>query len=320
MNKKFTVLHTHGLGDFIYYIKGLQTQSKFPIKFIITQKSVAEFARYYFPNSEIKYVNGSFFSLFLELILNPGIFISHRLKSRYLRAINLFRGFFFLKSRKLFNVRKGLRSLEETIPRGHLARLGALHSLSLNENFSYQSQHINCLKYKNTEGILIHPGCGKNQSFKRWPTNNYFSLINKLIIHGIPVYITFGPDEQNLVSIYRGKFLSEKGVEIVANPTISKMVTLVGRVKLVLGSDNGISHLASLQDAPTISLFGPSNENKTRPINKNLIIVTSESRPNCSPCISRDNAKGCDSPICMSDISIDKVFNKILEVMSRREN
>jgi len=82
------------------------------------------------------------------------------------------------------------------------------------------------------------------------------------------------------------------------------------RADLVLGPDTGPLHLAAAAGAPVAALFGPTAPWRTGPFGDNHVILRQDLE--CSPCFQ----KTCPDPKCMTDLSVDIVFEAIKKKIS----
>jgi ADP-heptose:LPS heptosyltransferase len=196
------------------------------------------------------------------------------------------------------------------VPYGHLARRALYHSASA------KALHLLTLKFESTlptvqppiNGVLMHPGCGSAQSYKRWPIENYFDLIRIISERGIRCIVTFGPDEPDLYSAFSRLAGGNQNLALIQTPSFEKLASLLNSVRLVIASDSSIGHIAAFHAVETISLVGPSNPLKTMPLNSKLHVISAPIRPKCAPCITRNSGGGCGNPICMSTIPVGDVL------------
>jgi ADP-heptose:LPS heptosyltransferase len=68
-------------------------------------------------------------------------------------------------------------------------------------------------------------------------------------------------------------------------------------------------HIAAAFGVPVVAIFGPTNPVRTGPYGRNHAIVISDIE--CAPCYK----KNCKSVKCMDDISVERVYKAILEVI-----
>lgn len=112
-------------------------------------------------------------------------------------------------------------------------------------------------------GIIIHPGSGGK--FKNWPPDCYLDLANTLRKNNLQVSWCLGPAEDDFP-------LSppERSIRIESLPELAR---ILGSVRLYIGNDSGITHLAAAVGCPTIAIFGPTDPQKWAPVGKRVTIL-----------------------------------------------
>tara|TARA_Y100000034_G_scaffold86053_1_gene103153 strand:- start:262 stop:1173 length:912 start_codon:yes stop_codon:yes gene_type:complete len=164
--------------------------------------------------------------------------------------------------------------------------------------------------------IAIYPGSKHNWAMKRW--DKYDKLAEKfkhvVIVgtkgdiesHGHPTWIKNPWKWPKNVEFYHG--------------TLAEQAYTISQCDMFIGNDGGLSHVAAATGIPTFILFGPSSNIKNKPFTKKSWAISIDLP--CRPC---QFTKGTDgkqvfdggkstcplSMKCMSDMSVDYVFNKI---------
>ena len=166
--------------------------------------------------------------------------------------------------------------------------------------------------------IGIHTGTSENAPQRKWP---YFKeLIEKILLEtDCYIVLTAGPKEysecDNLINSlnvdekYKERIIVSKGI------SLKELPELIKRFVLYISNDTGPLHIAAAQGVFVIGLYGPNTPKLYGPYTKNCYVFY-KNLP-CSPCITNFNNKKttCKNPICMKKISVDEVFNKILECL-----
>ena len=150
-------------------------------------------------------------------------------------------------------------------------------------NFSPSLQLVNFAKKIELYDIpilAIYPGSGKNASFRRWPANNYVSLIKK-IKKKYTILIIGGMDEVELIPYFEGI----DGVYLtIGQFTLMELVWLFRNViDIFAGNDGGLLHIAESQSTPVVGIFGPALFQKWGSINPHSEAV--EYALPCRPCL-----------------------------------
>jgi ADP-heptose:LPS heptosyltransferase len=103
-----------------------------------------------------------------------------------------------------------------------------------------------------------------NWAAKVWPPDRFAELTRRVAGPGAPlanaqVFVTGGPGEEAqaqpvLDSVPKDRRIAAVGLDL---PTTAAVFS---RCQLFVGNDSGLMHLASAAGAPTVGLFGPSDE------------------------------------------------------------
>lgn len=112
-------------------------------------------------------------------------------------------------------------------------------------------------------------------------------------------------------------------------------IDLISVCNIFISGDTGPLHIAGALDVSTLAIFGPSNPELVKPLNKQegkTIRKFVWKKPVCSPCytpataIDRNNSKywrGDDfvcyvgTHVCMKDISVEEVFGVLEEMINK---
>jgi len=162
--------------------------------------------------------------------------------------------------------------------------------------------------------VVLHPGCGAKHTegarAREWPKENFIELGNILSrTYDVQVLITGGKDELKLSEEIACKM--ENKPLVLSDIDIGKFAALLKYCTLIISGDTGIMHLAAAVNIKTISLFGPSDENRWSPLGLMKKIVRNNSL-SCSPCqvFGIDKPK-CKEFNCMRSITLENVLNNI---------
>ena len=120
---------------------------------------------------------------------------------------------------------------------------------------------------------LLHPGAGWGA--KRWPAARYSEVAHALAGRGITPLVNHGPDEQGLAQeVTRASGGAAAGNAVQCS--VSELIALTRRSKLVIGGDTGPLHLAAALEIPIVALFGPTDPRRTGPFGTREIVLRSE--------------------------------------------
>jgi len=125
--------------------------------------------------------------------------------------------------------------------------------------------------------IVIFPGCGETEKFKRWPTKEWadFCILFAKQHPGYNVIIAGNTSDSILAEEIINKvncFDNSIIKNLCGQVTIPQIAGICKLAKFVIGGDNGGLHIANASGAKVIAIMGPTNSALTGPINPVLII------------------------------------------------
>lgn len=162
--------------------------------------------------------------------------------------------------------------------------------------------------------ILIHPFAGWKA--KEWNFNKYFKLLIEL--NRDYKIALIAPIKS--ISIDTADELIMQGIEIIQPQSIENLIEHIKTCSIFIGNDSGPIYIASLLGKPTISLYGPTNPEYSRPIGDNHHVVVQSIK--CSPeknkqyCFTVAGMFGCPSFECMNLLEYDDVYLKIKAIIN----
>lgn len=158
--------------------------------------------------------------------------------------------------------------------------------------------------------VAIFPGASIKE--RRWEVGRFRCLSELLLSFGIKVVVVGGKDD---VKFGEAICAGELGLNLAGLTTLAETAAVIRRSVLLLSGDSGILHIAVGLGVPTVSLFGPGRECKWAPRGDRHIVIN-KGLP-CSPCTIFGRTPPC--PInskCMSDITVDEVFNAVTVMLT----
>ncbi len=160
-------------------------------------------------------------------------------------------------------------------------------------------------KYYDSSGkVLLHPGSGSSR--KNWPLENFIRLNILLKKRGMFTTWVLGPAEHFMVNELKKRGLGDKEVHLIHD--LLDFLDLLKHAAGFIGNDSGLSHLSAFLGIPVISIFGPSDPKRWRPIGPLVKVVRSEI--DCQPCFETENAN-CESSECLYSILPERVDAEI---------
>jgi ADP-heptose:LPS heptosyltransferase len=113
--------------------------------------------------------------------------------------------------------------------------------------------------------IGIHLGAAN--LCNRWPHEKYAALADWLGGElGFKVLVFWGPKEEELGERFLGAVKTD--VATIRGLTLRQLAAVMARLRLVICNDTGMMHLAAAAGAPTFAVFGRSEPELWRPLNK----------------------------------------------------
>jgi heptosyltransferase-2 len=152
--------------------------------------------------------------------------------------------------------------------------------------------------------VALCPG-SINSRAKRWPTERYAALADRLIDELGAEVLLVGSNAEADVSLEVRRQMRSQPVVLTGETDLAALVATLSLVNLLVTNDTGPAHIASALGRPTLVIFGPTNPLTTRPFSPFGEIVRHP--PDCAPCMLRD------CPIdhrCMTAITPADVFER----------
>jgi len=102
-------------------------------------------------------------------------------------------------------------------------------------------------------------------------------------------------------------------VSLAGKTTLTEFLQLIRGCDLYVTNDTGTMHVAAARGAPTLALFGATDEQATRPLGPRVQLMIG--RADCRPCLLRH------CPIdhrCMTSVSVEEVFQAAHSILTQR--
>jgi ADP-heptose:LPS heptosyltransferase len=154
---------------------------------------------------------------------------------------------------------------------------------------------------------------------KTWPAERFSQLAVRLMQDGAPfaggkLLILGGPDDRRANEPLRRVLPRERWIDLTGQADLLTISAVLKHARLFVGNDSGLMHLAAAAGAPTLGLFGPSNDALYGPWGEATAVVRGSR--------GFDQIKAVDphlnQPVChMLDLSVDKVFGAAVELFDR---
>lgn len=113
-------------------------------------------------------------------------------------------------------------------------------------------------------------GPAANWTAKTWRLERFMELVQRLtspqgILPGAPIAIFGRDDERPHAQRLIESIPPERRIDLMGRIDLLTIAACLRRVALYVGNDSGLMHIAAAADAPTLGLFGPSQETHYAP-------------------------------------------------------
>lgn len=111
----------------------------------------------------------------------------------------------------------------------------------------------------------LHPGA--RYPSRRWPAERFAAVGDALAERGLQVVITGAAEESALArSVMR--HMRHPAADFTSRTTLGSLAALVGRARLVVCNDTGMSHVAAAVDAPSVVISSGADAQRWRPLDE----------------------------------------------------
>lgn len=179
------------------------------------------------------------------------------------------------------------------------------------------AQYIETFLQKNNikKLIAIHPGTSATAKSRRWPTDRFAKLADDLSERGYQIAFTGAEEEKPIVE----KILSQSNknhTNLVGQTTLSQLLELFKRAKLVISLDTGPLHLAASSGTPVLGLYGANTPVKWGPYGSQHRTIYHGPPTSCT---QQQYGRVCKHPegYHMQDITVQEVFNTALSMLKK---
>ncbi len=161
--------------------------------------------------------------------------------------------------------------------------------------------------------IIIGVALGARWASKRWPDNFFIDLIGQLTAK-VPncKIVLLGADDSLSCAANIIKSLKHQSiVSLVGKTTLTELIEIIHRCKLLICNDSGPMHIAAAADTPAFAFFGPTIPAKTGPYGSKHHIF--QRNLDCIGCLKRYCSK--ESILC-HELNIDEITTAICTAIS----
>ncbi len=202
-----------------------------------------------------------------------------------------------------------LDSVHEIDNYRNILRTAGIQPIGLLPTFESEKHDV----MENTPYAVFHlyPG-GSRAKQKSWSEGNWITLgIALYQKYHIQILFSGGKADHFAVETIV-KQLKKHGVvadNIAGKYSLEEMIGILEKARLVVSVDTGIMHLAAAVHVPLVALQGPTSKKRWGPLSDRAVVVRAKEQ--CQPCISLGFESNCDNPICMQNITVDMVIERV---------
>jgi ADP-heptose:LPS heptosyltransferase len=159
--------------------------------------------------------------------------------------------------------------------------------------------------------VLLNANTGDLVPLRVWPIDRFVAL-GKRVLAEFPaatLVLTGAPSEKDGVAAVEAALgAPDRVVSMAGRTTLRELLVLYTLADVLVTSDSGPGHFASLTDIANVVIFGPETPTIFGPAGDRAHVLYAGLA--CSPCVSALNhrASPCADNRCMQAVSVDAVF------------
>lgn len=169
--------------------------------------------------------------------------------------------------------------------------------------------------------IILNPNCGDLLPLRKWPERHYIEL-GKHLLEQVPgLHLVLTGCEREAVEterLARAIGPSTTVVSLAGRTSVAELVALYGLCDVLVSSDSGPCHFATLSDIHVVALFGPETPALYGPLGPRATSISAQLA--CSPCLNILNHRlsDCRDALCMEAIEVDQVIDATMAALAKR--
>jgi ADP-heptose:LPS heptosyltransferase len=177
------------------------------------------------------------------------------------------------------------------------------------------------LELTHGHGPILALAPAANWVGKTWPLERFAQTAIQLLGEGGPMaggrlMVLGAPADQHVIHSLRHVVLKERLIDLVGKVDLLTAYACLRHARLFVGNDSGLMHLAAAAGAPTLGLFGPSDESRYAPWGQATRVVRG---PRDYPQI-RAVDPGFSQALChMMDLPVDTVVAAARDLFAETE-
>lgn len=159
--------------------------------------------------------------------------------------------------------------------------------------------------------VFLH---GTTWLTKEWPEHFWIALAKLSLQSGFDVLLPWGNAREHQRA---QRIQTQSGAQLLEKLNLTQMAKLLKGSTAVVAVDTGLGHLASAVNVPTLSIYGPTDAQKTGTMGPRQTVLSS-SLP-CSPCLKRQCKfvqQNNIFPPCFESTTPEVVWKNLQKLMS----
>jgi len=135
------------------------------------------------------------------------------------------------------------------------------------------------------EGPVIGLGPTANWAGKIWPAERFVALYRELaaLIPGARPAVFAGPGAAERALAAPVLAALPEAIDLVGRLSLPEVAACMARLKLFIGNDSGLMHIAAAAGAPTLGLFGRSLADEYAPAGRRTAVAIAPGPPGAAP-------------------------------------
>jgi heptosyltransferase I len=168
--------------------------------------------------------------------------------------------------------------------------------------------------------IVLHPwASGYKHYLKELSEHALLGICNQLLEDGFDLIITGGKKDAAKTESLIANIESDHVYTIAGNTNLNETAIFLQQASCVITVNTGVLHLAAAMDCKVVSINGPTDVNRWRPLCKKAINIKSSLF--CSPCLDlgfeyKCKENGVSEGLCMKKINPDDIVKAAMKLVS----
>jgi ADP-heptose:LPS heptosyltransferase len=156
---------------------------------------------------------------------------------------------------------------------------------------------------------------------KTWPLERFSRLALRLLgaqgpLHGGRLMVLGGPGERKAIDGLKDVVPRKRFIDLAGQVDLVTAFACLQRARLFVGNDSGTMHLAAAAGAPTLGLFGPSDERLYAPWGPQARVVRG---PRSFQDIRAGDPAFTQAVCHMMDLGVERVYEAAVSLLADTE-